>query len=206
MNSNPIPFNFESHTIRAIDRDGEIWFIAADVCSALGHEHQSSTLRRLDEDEKGVHSMHTLGGAQEVTIISEPGLYRLTLTSRKAAAKRFTRWVTHKVLPEIRNTGSYSPETKQPAPSQPEPLERAILMNLNALSVHLTYLNKYWSEQIALSVQALNTSVHNAYNSHILHANQLNSHLRETLKEHDWRPEATSNTIGGNLKGLRGVV
>lgn len=51
--------------------------------------------------------MNTLGGAQEMTVVSEPGLYKLIMTSRKPAAKRFDRWVRHDVLPAIRKTGNY---------------------------------------------------------------------------------------------------
>lgn len=61
-----------------------------------------SSLAALDEDEKGVHTMDTLGGNQEMTVISEPGLYSLILRSRKPEAKAFKRWVTSEVLPSIR--------------------------------------------------------------------------------------------------------
>lgn len=91
--------------VRAIMRDGEPWFVAADVCKAL--EIDKSQTRRLDEDEKGVYSTQTLGGKQEVTIVNEPGLYSLVLGSRKPEAKVFKRWVTHEVLPTIRRTGGY---------------------------------------------------------------------------------------------------
>jgi anti-repressor protein len=64
-------------------------------------------LSRLDEDEKGARSTHTLGGEQSVSVVNEPGLYALTLGSRKPEAKAFKRWVTHEVLPSIRRTGRY---------------------------------------------------------------------------------------------------
>jgi prophage antirepressor-like protein len=67
-----------------------------------------SSLALLDEDEKGVHSMDTPGGRQNLTIVSESGLYSLILRSRKAEAKQFKRWITREVLPSIRKTGSYS--------------------------------------------------------------------------------------------------
>lgn len=89
--------------VRAIMRDGEPWFVAADVCKAL--EIDKSQTRRLDEDEKGMYSTQTLGGKQEVTIVNEPGLYSLVLGSRKPEAKVFKRWVTSDILPSIRRTG-----------------------------------------------------------------------------------------------------
>ena len=74
----------------------------------------------IDYDEKGVNSIHTPGGIQEMTTVNEPGLYALVLGSRKAEAKRFKRWVTHEVLPAIRKTGSYAVPTMAalPAPTQ----------------------------------------------------------------------------------------
>ncbi len=105
--SAPVVFSFNTHSIRTIDREGEVWFVAADVCEALGLETHVA-IRRLDEDEKGRYSAPTPGGDQEVSIINESGLYALVLGSRKAEAKQFKRWVTHEVLPAIRQTGSYT--------------------------------------------------------------------------------------------------
>jgi len=65
-------------------------------------------LEQLDDDEKGVSSVHTLGGAQSMTVVTEPGLYALVLGSRKPEAKRFKRWVIHDVLPAIRHDGTRS--------------------------------------------------------------------------------------------------
>ncbi|NBK80073.1 hypothetical protein D5272_16205 [bacterium D16-76] len=92
--------------IRVIDLDGEPWFIAVDVCRAL--DISRTQTRRLDDDEKGVHLTHTPSGDQEMTIINEPGLYSLVLGSRKPEAKAFKRWVTHEVLPAIRQNGYYA--------------------------------------------------------------------------------------------------
>jgi hypothetical protein len=72
----------------------------------------SQALSRLDDDEKGIISNDTLGGAQEMSIINESGLYSLVLTSRKPEAKAFKKWITAEVLPSIRKTGSYSVEAK----------------------------------------------------------------------------------------------
>ena len=91
--------------IRVVEQDGEPWFVAADVCRAL--EICRTQTRRLDDDERGVYSMHTHGGMQDVSIVNEPGLYSLVLGSRKPEAKAFKRWITHEVLPSIRKTGGY---------------------------------------------------------------------------------------------------
>ena len=103
---NIVPFQFNTQQIRVTtDSAGEPWFVAADVLSILGLDRKA--MERLDEDEKGVNSIHTPGGTQQMTVVNEPGLYSLVLGSRKPEAKTFKRWVTHEVLPQIRKTGSY---------------------------------------------------------------------------------------------------
>lgn len=107
---NPIQniFNYNDHEIRIIMIDNEPWFVAKDICSVLETVNVSQAVDKLDDDEKGICSIDTLGGTQEMSVVSEPGLYTLTLKSRKPEAKPFRRWVTHEVLPSIRKTGSYS--------------------------------------------------------------------------------------------------
>lgn len=95
-------------TIRTTMIDNAPWFVAADVCNALEISNARDAVTRLDEDEKGVVSTDTLGGNQQVNIISESGLYSLVLGSRKPEAKQFKRWITHEVLPTIRRTGQYN--------------------------------------------------------------------------------------------------
>ena len=99
-------FTFEEREVRVVDRDGAPWWVAKDVCEVLGLDIASGA-RGLEDDEKALQIMQTLGGSQEMTIISEAGLYSLILRSRKPEAKRFKRWVTHDVLPAIRATGAY---------------------------------------------------------------------------------------------------
>lgn len=105
MSTNLIPFTYQDQPVRVIEKDGEPWFVASDALEILSVDRTS--LRGLDDDEKGVDSIHTPGGTQGVTIVSEAGLYSLILRSRKPEAKTFKRWVTHDVLPSIRKTGSY---------------------------------------------------------------------------------------------------
>lgn len=118
-------FSFqESHLIRVVLIGGEPWFVAADVCGAAGID--TTAIRKLDDDEKGLHLMHTPGGSQNVSIISEAGLYTLILRCRDAVkqgtiAWRFRKWVTNEVLPAIRKTGGYA--YAEPAPKRAaEPL------------------------------------------------------------------------------------
>lgn len=103
-------YNFQNCAIRTIEKDGELWWVAKDVCSILDIKNNRDTLSKiLDEDEKGVANIYTPGGEQQMTIINEPGLYALIFRSRKPQAKAFKRWVTHEVLPRIRRTGAYFP-------------------------------------------------------------------------------------------------
>ena len=109
----PAVFTFTTQPVRVIVRDDEPWFVAADVISALDLDRKA--LDRLDDDEKGVSSIHTPGGAQAMTIINESGLYSLVLGSRKPEAKPFKKWVTSEVLPAIRKSGRY--EAGEPLPA-----------------------------------------------------------------------------------------
>lgn len=110
----------EEHLVRQVERDGEVWFVGVDVCRVLGLANPRSSIALLDEDEKGVHTVDTLGGDQELTIVSEAGVYRLVFRSRKPVAERFKRWLAHEVIPSIRRTGGYGSAVSA-APGQGEP-------------------------------------------------------------------------------------
>lgn len=97
----------ENATVRVAGTAEHPLFVAADVCAVLDLQNVSKALEGLDEDEKGVTLSDTPGGRQQMLCVSEGGLYHLIFKSRKAAAKRFRRWVTDEVLPEIRRTGGY---------------------------------------------------------------------------------------------------
>ncbi|MBK8508985.1 MAG: Bro-N domain-containing protein [Candidatus Competibacteraceae bacterium] len=113
--SSIVTFNFVAQRVRIVMRGNEPWFVAADVCEALTIANSRMALDRLDDDEKGVSSIDTPGGNQELSIINESGLYSLILTSRKPEAKKFKKWVTSEVLPAIRKTGRYEHSTPRPA-------------------------------------------------------------------------------------------
>ena len=109
MSNEIVPQVFESSEFGAIramrGEGGEPWFVARDITDALGLDRTAT--RRLDDDEKGVRSMHTPGGVQEMTFVSEAGFYSLVLASKKPEAHAFKRWVTHEVLPALRRDGAY---------------------------------------------------------------------------------------------------
>ncbi|EME2024584.1 BRO-N domain-containing protein [Cronobacter sakazakii] len=114
-------YRFDTNTkVNVIMINGEPWFLAMDVCKAIGIANHRDAVRKLDDDEKGVGSTDTLGGEQEAIIISESGLYTLILRCRDAVTPgtipyRFRKWVTAEVLPQIRRTGRYVREEISPA-------------------------------------------------------------------------------------------
>lgn len=106
--------NPEFGEIRVIEKDGEPWFVAVDVCDILGLSNPTIAVSRLDKDER---AKFNLGRQGDATIVNEPGLYTLILGSRKPEAKAFKRWITHDIIPSIRKYGAYM---------TPEKLEEAI--------------------------------------------------------------------------------
>jgi prophage antirepressor-like protein len=81
---NPIQnFAFEEHLVRVVDREGEPWFVGKDVCIALGIRNHKDALGRLDEDERAEVGIADPSGTKHATAVSEPGVYRLTFSSRK---------------------------------------------------------------------------------------------------------------------------
>lgn len=97
-------FSYGDIPVRVIEQDGELWWVLADVCGVLNLTNPTVVASRLDDDER---AKSNLGRQGEGTIINESGLYKVILRSDKPGAKKFTRWVTHEVLPSIRKTGSY---------------------------------------------------------------------------------------------------
>lgn len=95
------------HNIRVVEINGEPWFIAGDVALALGYRDAYNATRWLMDSEKATHQVSTPGGLQEVTIVSEAGLYRMIMRSNKEKAVDFQMWIAHEVMPSIRKTGGY---------------------------------------------------------------------------------------------------
>ena len=123
---NIVPFQYAEVTVRTItDESGRTWFAAKDVCEVLGLGNVSMALAKIPEDHKGINRIDTLGGAQNLNMVDEPGLYRLVLRSDKPQAEPFMEWVTSDVLPTIRQTGSYSPVPQLPDFTDPAAAARA---------------------------------------------------------------------------------
>lgn len=113
-----MPFEYESNEIRVFkDDNGEPWWLAKDVCDALGIAKTYQSVKSLDDDERLMPTLQVSGQSREVWLISESGLYTLILRSNKPEAKKFRRWITHEVLPAIRRTGCYAAPAAQPVAS-----------------------------------------------------------------------------------------
>jgi hypothetical protein len=105
-------FSFEGAEVRTVIRDGEPWWVAADVAAALGLSNLHSSLAHLDDDERTLHGVES--GQRSMSVVNESGLYSMILRSRKPEAKAFKRWITREVLPAIRKTGQYLAPVPQP--------------------------------------------------------------------------------------------
>jgi anti-repressor protein len=105
-------FEFEGIEVRVVEKDGEPWWVAKDVCDVLGIQNVTQAIEALDSDEKLPYVLDRAGQKREVNIISESGLYTLIMRSNKPDAKRFRKWVTSEVLPSIRKHGGYLTERK----------------------------------------------------------------------------------------------
>lgn len=114
--------NDEFGEIRSVEINGEIYFVAADVCRILEIQNASDTVAKvLDEDEKGIENIYTVGGLQKMLVVNEAGLYRLIFKSRKPDAKKFQRWIYHEVIPAIRKHGAYmTPATIEEIANNPD--------------------------------------------------------------------------------------
>jgi prophage antirepressor-like protein len=112
------PFDFSGQQVRVVtDAQGEPWFVAVDVCAALGISNSRDAVARLDSAGRGTAAdIDSLGREQVARTVNEAGLYELIFQSRRPEAREFRRWVTHDVLPAIRKTGGYNlPDLTTPA-------------------------------------------------------------------------------------------
>ena len=119
-------------SVRVVEKDGEPWFVARDVCEALGFDDGDTNraVAGLEEDEKAtplkISGLNDLSGLRkDAILINEPGLYSLILRSNKPEAKTFKRWIVREVLPSIRKTGSYGKVIAMPNFNSPAEAARA---------------------------------------------------------------------------------
>ena len=119
--------------VRAINIDGESWFVGKDVAEALGYNDTYQALRRhVDKEDKLTRNFNGSGQNRKMTTINESGLYSLVLSSKLPTAKAFKRWITSEVIPSIRKTGGYI--MGQEEMSDIELLSRAMLVAQNQIA------------------------------------------------------------------------
>ena len=107
--------DFKGCSVRMAMKDGEPWWVVADVCSALGIGNPTDATKRVDKDDLDlVEVIDAIGRKQKSSVVNEPGLYSLILRSEKPEAKVFKQWLTHEVLPALRKTGTYTITTETP--------------------------------------------------------------------------------------------
>ncbi|TDO77727.1 BRO family protein [Halanaerobium saccharolyticum] len=109
--------------VRTLKRNDQVLFVAKDVCDSLDIKNTTDAVKRLDADE--VTRLNLGGRVGETNLVNEFGLYNLVLGSRKPEAKKFKRWITHEVIPEIRKTGQYI--------SKPNSVEDLIIMQAESV-------------------------------------------------------------------------
>lgn len=134
--------------VRVVQREGEPWFVAGDVCDYFGVTNRNRVMQQIDPDDKGGTQIDTPGGRQTVTIISESGLYALlfalqptkargvdedVINKRVEQIRKFKRWITHEVIPAIRKTGGYI--AGQETLSDDELMARALLVAQNTIKL-----------------------------------------------------------------------
>lgn len=108
MNEVKIFNSNEFGEIRTVTIDGEPWFVGRDIAIALGYAKPENAIRdNVDEMDTLKQGILTNGGNQKMLIINEYGLYDLVLGSRLDSAKKFKRWITHDVIPSLRQNGGY---------------------------------------------------------------------------------------------------
>lgn len=101
-------FSFESNSVRALERDGQAWFVGKDVAGVLGYVDTNKAISMHVDDEDKLNDKTALSlGQRGGWLINESGLYSLVLSSKLPSAKKFKRWVTSEVLPALRKTGQY---------------------------------------------------------------------------------------------------
>ena len=93
------PFIFNDNQIRTVVENEQLWFVAKDICAALGISWSSATLRYVPKEWKGGIKLITPGGTQRLQGINEPAVYKLAFRSNKPEADEFTNWIAGEVVP-----------------------------------------------------------------------------------------------------------
>lgn len=164
----------ENKLVRTMNVSGEPWFVLKDVCDVLGLSTPARVAERLDSDEVSqAHLIDSMGRSQEMTIISESGLYNVILRSDKPEAKPFRKWVTSVVLPSIRKNGGYIARQEELSPQ--ELMAKALLVAQKTLTDRDARINELTAQNQIMQPKA-------EYFDELVARNLL-TNFRETAKE-----------------------
>lgn len=139
-------------TVRVVTNKNGEWFVATDVCSILEIGNTPQALTRLDDDEKMTiisNDSHSgqRGGAQQMNVVNEYGLWQLVLGSRKPQAKEFKRWLTHEVIPAIRQNGGYI-DGQEYVPAEEKAKLEAEIRELHRMAEDYKYQTRQLSAKV----------------------------------------------------------
>ena len=179
-----IPFSFETHSVRTVMIDGEIWFVAQDIMDALDYAKASNPARvmaHIPEEWIKVNPIHSNRG-RPALLISEHGLYFFLGRSDKPKALPFQKWLAGEVLPSIRKTGSYS--------ANPElQLSKEDLNSILGVCAHMRMFCGWWY-QYGDAIRVLNrrvaASVHDHFADGSWYASSLISKLNLKVDSHEF--------------------
>lgn len=190
-------FSESKQEVRNLLIDNKPWFVAKDVCNVLGLSNSRKSVASLDDDEKGVTKCYTLGGKQNLSIISESGLYALILRSNKPQAKAFRKWITSDVIPTLLKKGYYAMNTQKKddfIDARDVPFYHTLVNDFKVRCIHIE--NQVW-----VSVNDCNKAIHSSTSS-----NQLSKRLnaKQTLAQKIWlfgntHPSWFTNELGLKL-------
>ena len=190
-------FSESKQEVRNLLIDNKPWFIAKDVCNVLGLSNSRKSVASLDDDEKGVTKCYTLGGKQNLSVISESGLYALILRSNKPQAKAFRKWITSEVIPSLLKKGYYAMSHQQKddfIDARDVPFYTKPINGYNVRCIELD--NQVW-----VVVNDANKAIHSSTSSNQL-AKKLNA--RQILAKKIWlfgntHPAWCTNQLGLQL-------
>ena len=192
--------NPEFGEIRTIEQNGDPWFVLKDVCEAFGEQNYRRVSARLDEEEKGVSQIATPGGMQNMTVVSEAGLYSTLfamqpekargvdesyIAKRQEQLKRFRKWVTSEVLPSIRKNGGYIAGQEQLTPQ--ELMAKALLVANKTLADREARISELTVQNNIMAPKA-------EYFDELVDRNMLTS-FRDTAKELGVKPKTFVNWL-----------
>ena len=178
-------FNYQNNEVRTVKMDGEPWFVLKDVCNILNINNASDVYNRLDDDEKGVAQIDTLGGRQKMSTVNESGLYHVILRSDKPEAAPFRKWVTSEVLPSIRKNGGYIAGQEQLTPQ--ELMAKALLVANKTLADREARISELTVQNNIMAPKA-------EYFDELVDRNMLTS-FRDTAKELGVKPKTFVNWL-----------